>query len=313
MEEKQSILKNKKLLIIIPVLVLIVAVVGVTYAFFNYTRTGGTNNLGTGSIYFLATESNERINITNFFPTATGAQPDGSNSGSMTIAVEAGTSYEYGIDYSLKAVNVSIPSGVTNIPVKVTTSAVNDTGKDIGFSGVTAVTLTDNVGLGTGHVAGKANGGVSGNRETGTITVTAYIDAADVAISDTYNGEETANMGTTTEWVRGRTVITTTEWNRLATTPITFKVKVEAGQGSASAQAAGTIASCPGCKFIYSSNDYNGYNYGTNGTPVANITENVSRNYNDVITNDRKYFLINTVNGTPQITPTTVVKILIIE
>ena len=43
---------NQILLSIIGVAILIVATVGVTFAFFNYTRTGSENTLSVGRIYF---------------------------------------------------------------------------------------------------------------------------------------------------------------------------------------------------------------------------------------------------------------------
>lgn len=54
----------------------------------------------------------------------------------------------------------------------------------------------------------------------------------------------------------------------------------------------GTIPSCPDCEFMYTTNYYN---YGANGTTRTKIenTDGVtlSSNYNDVITETRKYFL----------------------
>ena len=38
-------------------------------------------------------------------------------------------------------------------------------------------------------------------------------------------------MGTTNEWVNGRTVLTTTEWNSLNSTGITFQIKTESNEG----------------------------------------------------------------------------------
>ena len=38
-------------------------------------------------------------------------------------------------------------------------------------------------------------------------------------------------MGTTNEWVDGRTVFTTTEWNSLQQNGVSFQVKVEANEG----------------------------------------------------------------------------------
>ena len=150
MEEKKNIFQNKKLLLIVPVL-LVIAVIGVTYAFFNYTRTGTSNTISTGSIYFNS-EQEGSISVSNFFPTDSNNATHGNNSSQMTVTITAGTSYEYGIDYSLTAVNVTRPSGTTtNIPVSVVATA---SGSAIGFTPAAehVITDTENFSLGTGHI-----------------------------------------------------------------------------------------------------------------------------------------------------------------
>ena len=59
--------KKQILISIMIVLLLIIATIGVTYTFFNYTRTGVNNNIGTGRIYFYS-EQDGSLNITNAFP-----------------------------------------------------------------------------------------------------------------------------------------------------------------------------------------------------------------------------------------------------
>ena len=52
-------LSNKKqMFMIIGIFALILTLTTVTYSFFNYTRTGAINNLGTGRIYFNSTQGN---------------------------------------------------------------------------------------------------------------------------------------------------------------------------------------------------------------------------------------------------------------
>ena len=48
------------------------------------------------------------------------------------------------------------------------------------------------------------------------------------------------------------------------------------------------IASCPDCEFMYTTNEYH---YGASGTDRSDITETLSSNYEDVITETRKWFL----------------------
>ena len=58
------------LLSVIGIAVLVVAVVGVSFAFFTYSKGGTKNNtLTTGSIFFDFTDGNA-INLTNQFPMA---------------------------------------------------------------------------------------------------------------------------------------------------------------------------------------------------------------------------------------------------
>ena len=52
-----------------------------------------------------------------------------------------------------------------------------------------------------------------------------------ILISDTYDGTESDNMGTPNSMAQGKTVLTTSEWNALKTSGISFKVKVEANEG----------------------------------------------------------------------------------
>ena len=58
---------KKQMFIVIGVLALVLMLSTVTYAFFNYTRTGGANTISTGRITFNASQDGS-INLTNAFP-----------------------------------------------------------------------------------------------------------------------------------------------------------------------------------------------------------------------------------------------------
>ncbi len=58
---KDKLNGKQKTLAIIGVIILIVGLVGITYAFFNYTRTGAINNLGTGKISFNSTQGDSQL------------------------------------------------------------------------------------------------------------------------------------------------------------------------------------------------------------------------------------------------------------
>ena len=226
------------LLSVIGVAILVVAVVGVSFAFFNYTRTGAANTVRTGTITFNTTNSS--ISVTNVFPIEKSTLgTDTTNVGTGTVTITGNTNYNKGIDFTVTAVDVSsnigTESGKLPLSVAVTTSnltGVKAFGSNSGEMTVNSyedgATIAEDSVLASGRIPADTN-------VDGTITIKAYIDAAGVAISDTYNGPSSTpsdSMGTTSTWVDGRTVLTTSEWNALASTPATFKIKVVANEGA---------------------------------------------------------------------------------
>ena len=227
------------LLSVIGVAILVVAVVGVSFAFFNYTRTGAANTIRTGTISF--NTSNSVINITNLFPIAkTDVATDVNNVGTGTVTITGSTNYTNGIDFTVTAEDVSNNIGTTSgklpISIAVSQTGLNNVtafGSNSGSIALTpyedGATITSGSELAKGRIPANTN-------VNGTITIKAYIDEAGVAITDTYNGPSSTpsdNMGTTSTWVDGRTVLTTAQWNALASTPASFKIRVVANEGTA--------------------------------------------------------------------------------
>lgn len=228
------------LLSVIGVAILVVAVVGVSFAFFNYTRTGAQNTIRTGTITF--NSSNSAISITNVFPIAKSAvATDTNNVGTGTVTITGSTNYTNGIDFTVTAEevssNIGTAAGKLPLSVKVTAdsglNSVTANGSNSGSMTINSYedgsTITSGSVLASGRIPADTN-------VNGTITIKAYVDAAEIAITDTYNGPSStpdANNGTTSEWVNSRTVMTTTEWNALSSTPASFKVKVVANEGAA--------------------------------------------------------------------------------
>ena len=72
--------KNKQTsLMIIGLAILVIGLVGITYAFFNYTRTGASNTIRVGKMAFSSNQT-ETINLTNVFPiSSTDALTDTTN------------------------------------------------------------------------------------------------------------------------------------------------------------------------------------------------------------------------------------------
>ena len=62
--------RNKKIMIsILGVAVIVICLVGVTFSFFNYTRTGPVNQLIVGKIYMnYERTSEDNLHLTNIFP-----------------------------------------------------------------------------------------------------------------------------------------------------------------------------------------------------------------------------------------------------
>lgn len=93
------------LLSVLGIAVLVVAVVGVSFAFFTYSKTGEKNNtLTTGNIFFNFTEGNA-IKLTNEFPrtdTSGEALTDAQN-GALTFHVVGYDTSEKGIEYTVYA------------------------------------------------------------------------------------------------------------------------------------------------------------------------------------------------------------------
>lgn len=226
------------LLSVIGIAILVVAVVGVSFAFFNYTRTGTTNTLKTGTISF--STSNSTISVNNLFPIAKSSVDNTqTNVGEGTVTITGRTNYNNGIDFIVTAESVSSSIGSANgklpISIKVSSSGLDEVkayGSDTGTIELRSYedgsTITSGSLLARGRIPANAT-------VDGTITIKAYIDNLAVAITDTLEGTEPASAeyenGTSTTWVNGRTVMTTSEWNAISSTPASFKIQVVADEG----------------------------------------------------------------------------------
>ena len=254
---------KKQMFTVIGAFVLVMMLMTVTYAFFNYTRTGVSNTIKTGRIYFNA-EQGDTVTLSDLFPISLEASEEVSSEtpgvGSLTIHVTGDTMYDDGIEYLVKAVDVTNTAGNSNLPISIAIKYEETNGKTIGmedeeyfdnrggnsslYKVLSKNSITDDGDLVVGYIA-KGQTGIDG-----TITIMAYLDAKNIAISDTYpeadvthtetSGEasnETSvevvdySNGTTSEWVGDRTVFTTSEWNALQTSGISFKIKIEANEG----------------------------------------------------------------------------------
>ena len=236
MNNKDS--SKQVLLSVIGVAILVVAVVGVSFAFFNYTRTGMPNTIKTGTILFESSQS--IINVENVFPIdAANVATDTTNVKTAEITITGNTNYTNGIDFEVKAEDVNLTIGTApdtiDIPlhITVTTEDLEDvTGLVLGSFNKTNQLITGST---------FASGRIPANTPVdGKVLIRVYLDASEIAITDTYpagavdaNNDNVTDYtnGTTAEWVAGRTVLTTDQWNSLTTNALSFKIKVIANEG----------------------------------------------------------------------------------
>ena len=241
---------KKILLSTIAIAIVIVLLGGVTFAFFNYTRTGSSNVIKTGRIAFSSSQDGV-INLTNVFPIdSQEAETDTTNAKSVSITVTGDTDYSGGVEYLVTASDVNMTVNGKQLPVTLEISVDGNNSKTLGtLETGDYYTNRDNYSVSKYKIEynGEIDEGsrllvgyIAPNTTSGTIegiggviNIKAYIDSSRVKISDTYDGSESDNMGTTNEWVGDRIVFTTTEWNSIQSsqTPLSFKVKVEANEG----------------------------------------------------------------------------------
>ena len=219
---------KKQMFIVIGVFTLVMLLGTVTYAFFNYTRTGSPNTISVGRISFNHTQD-DTINLSNVFPIAsTDLGTDVGNHGEVTINVTGDTTYQDGLEYLISFSNVNNTINGKKVPIKYTvtpeslgTEATSYWTQRGGSTSYYHILDTDDVREGKYIAVGYIKSGEDG--VDGNLVIKAYVDKDEVAITDT--PEENS------EWQRGRVILTTEEWNSFINTPLSFKVKVEANEG----------------------------------------------------------------------------------
>ncbi len=228
---------KKQMFLTITIFTLIMILGTVSYAFFNYTRTGTNNNVRVGRVNFLSSENNT-INLTDVFPTDS-SHLDSTNSSTVTVNITGDTNYDKGIEYKVSIVDVQNIINNKEVPISFSVTASNLGTKSSGYYNERGST-TNVYNLRETGVAEEGQDIVIGyikpdeNGINGSINITAFIDADGVGISDTVSRIVNDNLvygETDAEWIAGRTILTTSEWNSLATNGISFKVNVEANEG----------------------------------------------------------------------------------
>ena len=194
------------LLSVIGVAILVVAVVGVSFAFFTYTRTGSQNNtITTGSIVFNFTDGSDTINLVDHFPisTAEGLALTGTNN-VCTFTVTGKTVTGSSISYKVWAVPGDTMEGKNRFKdseVFVNLQAVPETNASFtpamtsttasAISALTSDTVdTTRKLLGTGTITG------TGASISTNFTARMWVDATQVIIGEgqTYTSDEYSDL-----------------------------------------------------------------------------------------------------------------------
>ena len=236
---------KKQSLIVIGVFTLVLALVTTTYAFFNYARTGTGNTIRVGRISFVS-KNEETISLNNLFPidpSNTSDLNDNTKVGTYSIDIKGDTDYVDGIEYLVSAVDANIYTSEGQIVPITLDFTVTDLGDPSAnyftarentnasiYKRLVGDTLKGDEQLLVGYIKPNTQSGTAEGVD-GSITIKAYLDKNKILISDTYDGTESDNMGTPNSLAEGKTVLTTSEWNALKTSGISFKVKVEANEG----------------------------------------------------------------------------------
>ena len=239
---------KKQMFLVIGIFTLVLFASGVTYAFFNYTRTGAGNTIRVGRIAFESSQTGS-INLTNAFPiTSEEAETDTTNAKSVSITVTGDTDYTGGVEYVVTASDVNLEVNGKQLPIALEISVEGNNSKTLGtvetgdyytnrenysvskykieYDGE----IEEGAHLLVGYIAPNTTSGTAEGVD-GVINIKAYIDASKVLISDTYDGTESEINGTPNSMAEGKTVFTTTEWNSLNSNGVSFKLKVEANEG----------------------------------------------------------------------------------
>ena len=246
MEEKNKIKQKQMVLMFIGIMILLVSITGITFAFFNYTKTGGANVIKTGNIEFNMTQG-KTISLQNVFPiTSTEALADSSNTSVCEIVITGRNTYAGGVEYLVSSANTNISADTiidgqtkkVDVPVSLIVNVENNgngandnlgTSDDNYFKNrdhyvtshykkITGDSLTGDQLILVGYIASSAS---TNNSINGKITLIAYFDKNKMIITDTPDETNTGN----------KTVMSTSEWNSFNSEGVSFQVKVEAREG----------------------------------------------------------------------------------
>lgn len=104
---------KKKILVILTIFILVLLIVGISYAAYNYSFVGKESKLESGSVSIKFLESNTNvISLKNSLPEA---DKVGKREDSFDFAVTTKASYQTGLKYNLSVEKLSVSSGYTSL------------------------------------------------------------------------------------------------------------------------------------------------------------------------------------------------------
>ena len=193
------------LLSVLGIAVLVVAVVGVSFAFFTYSKAGTQNNtLTTGSIFFNFTEG-QAITLTNQFPISDSKgstlSPSGGDNAVLTFNIVGYDGSGTGIDYTITANQgdpIAEKTRFKDSEIKLLLTAPDtatnnfETAKVVGADGSLATGVT----LATGKITATD----SDSQQTDTYTLRMWITEDVVSIDDNDTPADGDSVYTSTEF-----------------------------------------------------------------------------------------------------------------
>ena len=217
---------KQTVLSIVGIAILVIAVVGVSFAFFTYSRTGTTNNvITTGSITFTSNnDTAPAVTISNDFPQSSTYDGTGRDAYTFsvtgTIPTTAQTVYYKVTAVPGDAVSGKTPFASNQINIRVTGARKNDETPQTGdgsfdvtdaYEGTTGGALPSD--MTTGTIIAKGSVGNNGYIQTHQYSVKMWVNSS-VTISDTstaatyrakryVTAAEAAADNTLEEWTEG--------------------------------------------------------------------------------------------------------------
>lgn len=234
------------LLSVLGIAVLVIAVVGVSFAFFTYSHTGDNQLLTTGSIFFKFTDGDE-ITLINQFPMKTSvgeALADDDTKKVIKFSIIGHNTSEEAIPFKISAVTGTKPTDLSSLDGTLTSenlgerTALDDVDVRLQFRETSANTSlkTNNFGSTTQNDSeGSATIGSKGTLASGVVIATGEIPGSTKDdITNTYELrmwiDEGVTFGTDADGTKGDNKYSNEEFGQKY---YALKVKVDAGDAAA--------------------------------------------------------------------------------